>query len=318
VSGPVSSGLWTDDWASSQRHVTLWGMTFRPVLRPGAPLLRRDATHLQVGTSPGIVVPDRPGLVALLRLLDGVRDVPRLSEAARARVPDLDGDVGSILRELCSVGAVVDASRWALPVRGLVDEARHLDLLGIDLTALTRRPRFTLALHPDPSTRPLAHTARAVLADAGLDVHDSGDPDLVIVLSCGEAPRDVFEQLVARAVPHLPVVVDEDRVRLGPLVVPGVSPCVGCHDLHRGDWDRAWPALVPQLGRARVLTPPALGVLARHAAAVELAAEVLAYSDARPTRTAGRCLVIGPHHDDRTTWPIAFHHACGCGLLAAA
>ena len=53
-------------------------VTLRPTIRPGAPLLRRDATRLQVGTSPGTVIDDWPGLRPFLRLLNGARDVDQL------------------------------------------------------------------------------------------------------------------------------------------------------------------------------------------------------------------------------------------------
>ena len=72
-------------------------VTLRPTIRPGAPLLRRDATHLQVGTSPGIVIDDRPGLRSFLRFLDGVRDVERLRVLARTDVPELEADVDDVL-----------------------------------------------------------------------------------------------------------------------------------------------------------------------------------------------------------------------------
>ena len=88
-------------------------MAFRPALRPGAPLLRRDAAHLQVGTSPGIVIPDRPGLVDLLRLLDGARDVDRLAAVTRATIPELTTPLAEILAELRSAGVVFDATRWS-------------------------------------------------------------------------------------------------------------------------------------------------------------------------------------------------------------
>jgi bacteriocin biosynthesis cyclodehydratase domain-containing protein len=34
---------------------------------------------------------------------------------------------------------------------------------------------------------------------------------------------------------------------VGPLVVPGVTSCLGCADLHRRDRDAAWPAVAAQL-----------------------------------------------------------------------
>ncbi len=184
-------------------------MTLRPAIRPGAPLLRRDATHLQVGTSPGTVVDDRPGLRSFLRLLNGARDVEQLRRLARSDVPGLEADVEDVLRPLLACGAVVDAS--------------HLHV---------RRPRLRVALHEDAGSRPLARVIAHVLADLGIGSLNAPDPDLLLVISCGEPPRAVFEQAQRHRVSHLPVVIDEDRVRIGPVVIPGLTPCLTCLDLH--------------------------------------------------------------------------------------
>lgn len=296
------------------------GMTFRPALRPGALLLRRDVSHLQVGTSPGVVIADRPGLFPLLRTLDGTRDVARIETIVRATTPALAADLGAVLARLRSLGVVFDASRWSAPGRrGLDTEARHVDLAHTDPDVLRARPTFRLALLGDAVSAPLVDITRAVLVASGLTGLDAGDPELMVVVSCGEPSRSVFERPTMQGLDHLPVVIDEDRVRIGPLVSPGRTPCVSCHDLHRGDWDRAWSALVPQLGRhTRALTPPALSAVTTHAAALELAVEVLAHVDTGSARTLGRCLVVGPRHDARATWPVAFHHGCACDLLSAA
>ncbi|MCW2829328.1 MAG: hypothetical protein JWP31_20, partial [Aeromicrobium sp.] len=161
-------------------------------------------------------------------------------------------------------------------------------------------------------------TTTSILGAAGVLRVASTDPDLLVVTSCGEPPRDVFERAGLLRLDHLPVVIDEDQVRIGPLVRPGRTPCMSCHDLHRTDWDPAWPALVHQLGSSVVGRLPSVDPLTAHAAALELAAEVLAHLDGRPTRTAGRCLVVGPRHDGRASWPVAFHPSCTCDVLNAA
>jgi hypothetical protein len=295
-------------------------MTFRPALRPGAPLLRRDATTLQIGTSPGVVIADRPGLYALLRLLDGSRDVERLQAYARSSIPELDLTVADLMRELHALGVVFDASRWSAPQRrGLDAEARHADLGGNDPARLSARSAFRLAFRCDATSRPLVDATRAVLAQSGMHDLDSTDPHLLVIASCGEPARSVFERPTLDGLDHLPIVIDEDRVRIGPLVSPGRTPCVSCHDLHRTDWDPAWKALLPQFGHpTRALTPPALSAVAMHAAALELAVEVLAYCDGRPVRSVGQFLVVGPEHQQRSSWPLAFHHGCVCDLLSAA
>ncbi|MCW2823893.1 MAG: hypothetical protein JWQ91_810 [Aeromicrobium sp.] len=272
------------------------GMAFRPSLRPGAPLLRRDATHLQVGTSPGIVIPDRPGLLPFLRLLDGARDVARLEELAPARCPELVGRIRPLLLELRAAGAVVDGATLVRP-----------------------RIDHEVALQHDAGSASLVGSARALLEAAGLTHLDSTEPALIVLASHGEPARSDFERATLLGIDHLPVVVDEDRVRIGPLVSPGRAPCVSCHDRHRADWDPAWPALVHQLGRAStILLPAAVSAVATHAAAGELAVEVLTHAAGGPARTTGRCLVVGPAHDARTFWPVAFHPGCSCDLLTAA
>ncbi|MCW2750314.1 MAG: hypothetical protein JWR83_1424 [Aeromicrobium sp.] len=292
-------------------------MTFRPALRPGAPLLRRDAMTLQVGTSPGVVIADRPGLFALLRLIDGSRDVERLQEYVRSSIPELDVTVADLMHAL---GVVFDASRWSAPRRrGLDAEARHADLGGVDPERLSARPAFRLAFRSDTTSQPIIDAARDVLAQSGVHDFDSVDPHLLVIASCGEPARSLFERPILEGLDHLMIVIDEDRVRIGPLVRPGRTPCVSCHDLHRADWDPAWTALVPQFGRqTRALTPPALSAVTVHAAALELAVDVLNYCDGRPVRTVGQFLVVGPEHDQRGSWPLTFHHGCACDLLSAA
>jgi hypothetical protein len=294
-------------------------MAFRPALRPGAPLLRRDASHLQIGTTPGIVIADRPGLFALLRIMDGARDVARLEAIAQETIPELETGIVPILAELRSLGAVFDASRWSSNQRRSAAEARHADLAGRDPALLDRRSTARVAFHADAVSTPLIRTTRSILEQSGATDLDSPDPELLVIASCAEPSRTVFERAFHQGVDHLPVVIDEDRVRIGPLVRPGRTPCVACHDLHRGDWDRAWPALLTQLGiHTGTLTPPALTAVTTHAAALELAAEVLLHADGRETRTVGSCLAVGPGHGERSIWPIAFHHACACDLLYAA
>lgn len=272
-------------------------MALRPALRPGAPLLRRDATHLQVGTSPGVVVADRPGLVPLLRLLDGVRDVDRLEQITSTQIPELGPDLRSILNELLACGAVVDASARRRP----------------------RRSAHAVGFEADPAAAQVVDATRAVLKASGVSHVHSTEPDVLVIAACGEPARARFERAALLGVPHLPVVIDEDRVRIGPLVRPGLTPCVSCHDLHRTLWDRAWPALLLQLGQpGTVVGPDAADPTTLHAAAIEIAVDVLRHLDGHPARTVGHCLQIGPGHDERVWRAVPFHPSCSCDLLRAA
>lgn len=68
-------------------------------------------------------------------------------------------------------------------------------------------------------------------------------PDLVILAP--DVGRDLVTAswLVGRDIPHLSLVSCDDGMIVGPLVVPGVSPCLECLELHRRDRDPQWPAV---------------------------------------------------------------------------
>ena len=53
----------------------------------------------------------------------------------------------------------------------------------------------------------------------------------------------MVRELHAAGVPHLPVRVRDGTGLVGPLVIPGVTSCLGCADLHRSERDAAWPAV---------------------------------------------------------------------------
>lgn len=80
--------------------------------------------------------------------------------------------------------------------------------------------------------------------------------DLVVL-----APRDglaayapdpvVAEPLITTGTPHLYAGVVEGTGVVGPLVLPGVSPCAGCLMRHRAEREPTWPLLVAQWRSAR-------------------------------------------------------------------
>ena len=75
--------------------------------------------------------------------------------------------------------------------------------------------------------------------------------DLVVL--AGSCCVGSLEQsiLLADAQPYLSATVWASSAVIGPLVVPGVTSCLGCADLHRAERDPAWPALAAQLATAR-------------------------------------------------------------------
>ncbi len=81
-------------------------------------------------------------------------------------------------------------------------------------------------------------------------------PDLLL-LAPPEGLVTGHEGLLRSGVPHLLATVRDGIGTVGPLVIPGRTPCLRCVDLHRTDRDRAWPLLLAQLAPAG--TPPRAG-----------------------------------------------------------
>lgn len=259
------------------------GHVLGPQLLPGALLLRRDAHTLQVGTSPGITVQDRPGLGRVLRLLDGSLPLSVLRRAVAREVPEFTDDLGETLTRLAAVGVVVVPA----PV-----------------------PPSRVAVRHDRSTSQFAS-----LLTAGLDA-SALEPDVEVLVSAGEPARSTFEVLLAAGVAHLPVVLDERRVRIGPFVVPGATSCLGCLDALLTSFDPAWAVLVPQFERSRLL-PPALPQRLLFRAAAETIHQVECLLQGERPSTVGRFVSLGPGHGDLQVREVPLSPACSCGLLAA-
>jgi len=260
----------------------------RPTVKPGAAVLRRDIDHLQVGTSPGVIVHDRPGLYPFLRSLDGTRDLATLRRHAALDHPELDADVDEVLAPLIAAGAVID----------LPDVAS---------------PRLRLAVAHDGPATAFAHLVGSLAAAVNVDV--SPEPDLTVTVSSGEPPRAPLLDAAHTGAAHLVVVLDGEDVRIGPFVLPGRSPCLGCLDLHRSGWDPVWPALVPQFGVAQ---RHALSVLTEHAAAAEVIAQCVQFAHGELPRTASEVIVVDADRTIRTLASSHFHPRCTCALLSAA
>lgn len=287
-------------------------MAYRPMLRPGACVLRRDAAHLQVGTSPGTVVADRPGLHQLLLALDGVHGPTWLAE----QVPEICDDVPAVLAHLTATGVVLDATHCD---GRRPEEARRLALTGRDPLVATTRHHLRVSLHADPGTRPLLDAVGQIIGEAGLGSSARDDADLLVIASTGEPTRDPFAEAVRSGIAHLVVRLDETAVRIGPLVVPGISACLNCEDLHHIDWDPAWAALLPQLGRrGSQHNLPAPGAVLRHAAAAAIAGSIVEVADRRRPLHAGCVVSFGLPPATHHVRPAAFHHRCPCALLPRA
>jgi hypothetical protein len=92
--------------------------------------------------------------------------------------------------------------------------------------------------------------------------------DLVVITGEGPVEEDVHNLLHGDAQAHLVVRCGGDHLVVGPLVLPGLTSCLHCADLHRLDRDPAWSALAVQLAAASKYPPPSDVTLASLAASV--------------------------------------------------
>ena len=127
------------------------------------------------------------------------------------------------------------------------------------------------------------------------------------------------DRLLADGAPHLLAHTYERLGVVGPLVVPGQTPCLHCLDLHRVDRDSAWPVLSAQLANPSrpptgLPAAPACDVVLASAVAASAAIAVLALVDEPTTASelAGARLELRPPQlwPRRRSWPR--HPACGC------
>lgn len=259
-------------------------MTAGPQLLPGACVLRRDARTLQIGTSPGIVVRDRPGLAALLRRLDGTWTPALLAELISRDLPQFDGDPASTIA--------------------------HLTALGVVLPGQPSTPGLTVGVRHDAGSIGLADLLTSALGPP------TGTPELEVVVTTGEPRRSSIRDLWMAGVRHLPVMIDDKGVRIGPLVVPGVTPCLACLDAHLTAVDPGWAALVPQFGSSHVV-PRDVGPRLRLRAAAEVMHQVECIEAGVAPPASAAVLLLGADHDVVQRRTVPFAADCGCGILAA-
>ena len=154
-------------------------------------------------------------------------------------------------RLIAALAAGVSESGFAMLAESLeVSPDRSQALLEVLAPVLAREsesPSRRAAVLGDSA---LARAIAGLLSASGV----LGSPDdaavVVLVADWVVAPADHLPWL-NRDVPHLPVVVSERSVTVGPLVEPGIGPCLHCVHLARVDEDAAWVAIATQLlGRA--------------------------------------------------------------------
>lgn len=144
---------------------------------------------------------------------------------------------------------------------------------------------------------------REALSAAGLVLSDEANRECVSVcVVAGAAASGQFASLLASDQPHLPIAFDAGGATIGPLVIPGKTPCLSCRDSHERERDAAWPRLMSQL----IDHDPGEIAISRIVEAATLAAALL--WESRPGGVALRVRLDG----SRSRRRYGFHSECQC------
>ncbi|GLZ47616.1 thiamin biosynthesis protein [Actinomycetospora sp. NBRC 106375] len=135
--------------------------------------------------------------------------------------------------------------------------------------------------------------------------------DLVVLADADRPDPVAATRLVLAGRAHLPVALAAGVGTVGPLVVPGRTPCLHCQDLVRTAEDPAWPRLAAELAGRR---SPAQPVALAAATAALAVAEVLAVLDPAGVAAAWGATLTLAADGTRGRTPARRHPDCGCDV----
>jgi bacteriocin biosynthesis cyclodehydratase domain-containing protein len=199
------------------------------------PVLLRPDGVVQIGWDPRRAVLVRPpagvtaaGLAEMLRSVHSPTDAAELHKAARRH--------GLAEKEADEILAALIAAGVALPHSG----NRATRTLSVRVHGCGPLSELLVdALRCSAARVCQTSHANAVGSTTGFD--------LVVLADYLVTDPRFIRELHHASIPHLPVRVRDGTGMVGPLVVPGITSCLTCADLHRSDHDSAWPAVAAQL-----------------------------------------------------------------------
>jgi hypothetical protein len=282
---------------------------------------------------------------AVTALLDGLRAAGLLVDVDAADL--LASDVGSAAaaRTVTELPAALSPAMTSPPGGGTSWRARRRAVVVIEGATRVGTPLAAVLAASGVGRVSVRDPGRTTAGDAvvgGLTASDEGRPrtlaaadavrraspltdlrppaagvraDLVVLARAWAASDPLVAGFHRAGVPHLVATVRGETGTVGPLVVPGVTSCLRCADLHRRDADPRWPEFAAQLTAAD--PPPSGATVTCLLTAVTAAVQVLAYLDggAAPATIEATVELRPPDLVPRVRrWPA--HPACDCGAVS--
>lgn len=249
-------------------------------LRPG--LLPRRWSHdtVALDSMGRRLLSDRPGLIPVLRALESGHSRDHIERLIETHAWDTSLD--TFLAELERINAIDTPAAQRLRVRVKHDrQTEHF----VRLFGLIAEDHCNVSPYPEDTE------------------------DVVVMIAASEPPREMFRTLMTARVPHVLVVFDADVIHVGPFVVPGVSPCVDCFDLHQGRWHPEWPLVVAQTGG-----PPPLRLGASRMLQASAAQTLVSWLADKPAPSIR--VTLGPRPADESRVRFRSDPSCPCSFLA--
>ncbi|MGV8876980.1 MAG: hypothetical protein ACOH1K_05680 [Rhodoglobus sp.] len=258
---------------------------------PRLPLVWRSPTSAQIGVDPAVVVLTNVSAHQEKILAALVAGISRsgLGMMARAHPEESDDLLDALTQVLITTAPVAPQSRVAVLGVGPVVEA-----IASVLTA----------------------SGVSVSVAAKADELANPNVDLAVLVGNFVIPPSVHAHWLRRDIVHLPVVISDSAAEIGPVVIPGVTGCLLCVELHRRDADPAWPAIATQLmGRVSTAETPVL-IAEAAAEASRMALHhlgLVGYTVFDQTPADATVSVRIDHRTGRRDESLRFRHPeCGC------
>jgi len=305
-------------------------------LAPHRTMLRLGSSGRMLGIDPATAIVVDDLTPPLARMLDALADAADRRElVAHAVRGGADAEQAhALLRQLLAAGAVVDAAVAERRARRRHAAVAHvfgdgplavgvaigLALGGVGVVHVAASGTVGAAdlgtgYHDADRAHDRATAAVAAVARAAPAVRTGPPPqrsraDIVILADALVPDPDHVAALMVADTAHLPVLVRDGTGIVGPLVLPGRSPCLRCLDLHRlthaPDWPRAAALLT---GRTGLAEPACIAATAALGTAQALAA---LDGGVAPPPALGATLLCDPATATTARQPWTVHAGCAC------
>ena len=284
--------------------------------RDGIPIIRRDDASAVIGGDLGHL----SLTAAEARWLRSIGQCSSWGEARR-NCPTGEARADVVLEHARAAGAVTRAGEcwWLTP-----DERASMQPLLLSLSQWHPDPEGAVAARSSwdiavIGSGDVADAVRIVIQASGLRSAICVNTSTIVILvgTRGiEAPETLLpvesqDQAGVRHQPHIPVSTYRARASIGPLVLPGRTPCLRCLHLHRLDADPGWPRIVEQWRDVDLPSTQSADPLLAWQAAVTATVMVRRWIDSPGTAEPERIRWSLPHGSSTTDSP-AWHPSCGC------